>query len=80
MKKKFISFILSLIILLSTANVVVAKTFVDTKDHWAKEYIDTLSDYGFISGYEGNVTLSNSQIESILLKTILNIVFISCSL
>lgn len=72
MKKKFISFILSLIILLSTANVVVAKTFVDTKDHWAKEYIDTLSDYGFISGYEGNVFKPNSQITKAEFFTVVN--------
>lgn len=47
---KFLFTLLSLIILFNSSTAY-AKVFKDTKNHWAKVYIDDMSDRGFMTGY-----------------------------
>lgn len=54
MKKGRRMLLILLALLLTFNSSAYAKTYQDTNNHWANEYIDFLSDAGFVSGYEGN--------------------------
>lgn len=55
MKKKMMSLLLLLsIFILFNSSTAYAKVFRDTRNHWARTYIDEMSDRGFLTGYAEN--------------------------
>lgn len=47
-------FTLLSIVILFNSSTAYAKVFKDTKNHWARSYIDEMSDRGFLTGYAQN--------------------------
>lgn len=68
--KKILVLLLSVCILIPST--VSAKTFQDTRNHWAKEYIDKLSDSGFISGYDGGFFKPDESMSRVEFYAVIN--------
>lgn len=63
--------LLALLFVFSSSNVY-AKKYQDTRNHWAVEYIDNLSDAGFVSGYESDSFRPDAEISRVEFYKIVN--------
>ncbi len=70
MHKKILVLLLSVCILIP--NFASAKSFLDTKDHWSREYVDKLSDMGLISGYDGGYFKPDQAISRVEFYAVIN--------
>lgn len=72
---RFITFILAFIMLLTSSTELLAVSFKDTDDSWAKTYISWCSDNGIISGYNDgsfkpNKKITRAEFATMLAKSI----------
>ena len=72
---RFITFILAFIMLLTSSTELLAVSFKDTGDSWAKTYISWCSDNGIISGYNDgsfkpNKKITRAEFATMLAKSI----------
>ncbi len=72
---RFITFILAFIMLFTSSTELLAMSFKDTNDSWAKDYISWCSDNGIISGYNDgsfkpNKKITRAEFATMLAKTI----------
>ncbi|KXO16910.1 S-layer homology domain-containing protein [Peptoniphilus sp. GNH] len=72
MKKSARVLLLAMILFFTSTSFVFAKTFSDIKNHWARAYIESLSDSGFISGYEGNYFKPQNEISKVEFYSVVN--------
>ena len=59
---RFITFILAFIMLFTSSTELLAMSFKDTNDSWAKDYISWCADNGIISGYTDGSFKPNNKI------------------
>lgn len=72
---RFITFILAFIMLFTSSTELLAMSFKDTNDSWAKDYISWCSDNGIISGYNDgsfkpNKKITRAEFATMLAKSI----------
>ncbi|EFI41852.1 S-layer homology domain-containing protein [Peptoniphilus sp. oral taxon 386] len=63
--------LLTLLLVLSSSNVY-AKKYQDTRGHWAEKYIDSMSDAGFIVGYESDMFKPDNYISRVEFYAVVN--------
>ncbi|RVU55067.1 S-layer homology domain-containing protein [Anaerosphaera multitolerans] len=69
--RKMLLILLSLFFVFNSSTAY-AKQYQDTRNHWANEYIDKLSDDGFVSGYESDTFRPDSEISRVEFYKIVN--------
>ena len=67
--KKYLTLFISICMLFVSVS---ARSFSDTRNHWASDYIDKLSDMGFISGYEGDLFKPDAEISRAEFYAVIN--------
>lgn len=74
-KKLFFTTAMALILLLSLPNGAKAKSFSDTKGHWAENYIDWAAQNGYIKGYPDGSFKPDAPLKRAELFTIINALY-----
>ncbi len=64
--------ILLTLLLVFSSGIVYAVQFSDTRHHWADQYIDQMSDAGFVTGYDANKFRPDDNISRVEFFSIIN--------
>ena len=72
MKKRVLSALLVIILIISLSVPALATTYTDLTNHWAKQYLETLANGGYLTGYSDGTMRPDNNITTLEALTVLS--------
>ncbi|NCB74547.1 MAG: S-layer homology domain-containing protein, partial [Clostridia bacterium] len=72
MKRRVLSALLVIILIISLSVPVFAVTYTDLTNHWAKQYLESLADGGYLTGYSDGTMRPDNNITTLEALTVLS--------